>query len=92
MDLSILQKVSELMEEGRSTDDIKHELQMSGVSPENVTAAINEVVTTKAAEGESPASTQGQAPSQTPDAVSTPAMAHHEKVIQPEPGFDPNAK
>lgn len=78
MDLSILQKVNELVEQGRSTEDIKHELQAGGISPE----AINEAL----------AETGAQQTSQQSPQAAMPLAEHHEKVIMPEPGFDPNAK
>jgi EAL domain-containing protein (putative c-di-GMP-specific phosphodiesterase class I) len=79
MDLSIMQKVNELVEQGRSTDDIRHELQASGIAPETVTQALTEAGTNQ---------TNQQPVQEAP----TPLMPHHEKVIQPTPGFDPNAK
>jgi hypothetical protein len=79
MDLSILQKVNELVEQGRSADDIKHELQAGGISPETADQAIKEAGSNQT----------NQQPTQ---ASPTPLMAHREKVIQPSPGFDPNDK
>jgi hypothetical protein len=78
MDLSILQKVNELVEQGRSTEDIRHELQAGGIAPEAVEEALKEA-----------GNQSNQQPTQ---AAPTPLMNHHEKVIQPTPGFDPNAK
>lgn len=78
MDLSILQKVNELKEQGRSADDIRHELQAGGVAPEAVTQALAET---------------GVQNSQQPEqaAPAAPLTQHREKVIQPTPGFDPHA-
>jgi hypothetical protein len=79
MDLSILQKVSEMASEGRSAVEIKQELQAGGVAPEQADQALKEsgvTIEASAKQGEQPA----------------PAPMHHEKVIQPEAGFDPNAK
>jgi hypothetical protein len=80
VDLSILQKVSEMVSEGKDATEIKQELQVSGVAPETADQALKEA---------------GVALSQTPAQVpqtAAPAVMHHEKVIQPTPGFDPNAK
>lgn len=77
MDLSILQKVNELVEQGRNADDIKHELQAGGISPETIDAALAE---------------SGVSANQQASQPTVPLSAHHEKVIQPEPGFDPHAK
>jgi hypothetical protein len=79
MDLSIIQKVSQLASEGRSSAAIKQELQAGGVAPENIDLALKEA-------GISVGPTTQEA---TPAA---PAAMHHERVIQPSPGFDPNAK
>jgi SOS response regulatory protein OraA/RecX len=79
MDLSILQKVNELVEQGKSTEDIRHELQTSGISPETAEQALKEAGSNQT----------NQQPTQ---AAPTPLMPHHEKVIQPTPGFDPNDK
>jgi SOS response regulatory protein OraA/RecX len=78
MDLSVLQKVNELKEQGRSAEDIKQELRMSGISPENIIEALQEV-------GVSTNQQSAKAP------TASPPM-HREKIIQPSPGFDPNAK
>jgi hypothetical protein len=80
MDLSIIQKVSELSSEGRSADDIRQELKTGGVAPESIELALKEA---------------GVALTQTPaqsSSTSGPAVMHHEKVIQPSSGFDPNSK
>jgi hypothetical protein len=79
MDLSIIQKVSELSSEGRSADDIRQELKTGGVAPESIELALKEA---------------GVALTQTPAQTSSsgPAVMHHEKIIQPSPGFDPDTK
>jgi hypothetical protein len=79
MDLSIIQKVSELASEGRNAVEIKQELQAGGVAPETADQALKEA-------GVSVGPSTQQA------AHAVPAVMHHEKVIQPSPGFDPNAK
>jgi hypothetical protein len=86
MDLSILQKVSEMASEGRSAAEIKQELRVGGVSPEQAEQAIKEAGVQL---------TQPPSQAQTQTGTSAPLTAltqHHEKVIQPSPGFDPNAK
>lgn len=79
MDLSIIQKVSELASEGRNAEQIKQELQAGGVAPETADLALKEAGVTV-----------GPSVKQTAPVVS--ATMHHEKVIQPTPGFDPDAK
>jgi hypothetical protein len=79
MDLQIIQKVSELSSEGRSTDDIKQELKAGGVAPETIEQALKEAGVSVGTTTEQPAS-------------AAPTTMHHEKIIQPSPGFDPNAK
>jgi hypothetical protein len=79
MDLSIIQKVSELSSEGRSADEIRQELRTGGSSPETIEQALREA-------GVQVGPTVQQAP------AAGPSVMHHEKIIQPEPGFDPNAK
>jgi hypothetical protein len=74
MDLSLLQKVNELKEQGRSADDIKHELQAEGNAPDTVDAVLAE---------------SGLSTNQNSETAQAPTMNHH-KVIQPTPGFDPN--
>jgi hypothetical protein len=78
MDLSILQKVNEMSSEGRSATEIKQELQAGGIAPEAADQALKEA-------GVSVGQNSGQLPT-------SPRAMHHEKVIQPEAGFDPNAK
>ena len=78
MDLSLMQKVNELKEQGRSVDDIKRELSVQGISPENIDQALAEM---GGAVGSESSPTENAAP-----------LQHHEKVIEPEPGFDPDAK
>jgi SOS response regulatory protein OraA/RecX len=75
MDLSILQKVNEMISEGRSTDEIRQILLKEGVSPENISEALRETSTSD---------TAGSAPTQP-----VPLSQHREKIIQPSPGFDP---
>jgi hypothetical protein len=79
MDLSIIQKISELNSEGRSTDEIRQELRTGGASPESIEQALRE------------AGVQ-VGPSVQQAAPQASAEVHHEKIIQPSPGFDPNAK
>jgi hypothetical protein len=74
MDLSILQKVNEMISEGRSLDEVRQTLMREGISPENINEALKE---TNAAD------ITGTPPSQ-------PLSQHHEKIIQPSPGFDPS--
>jgi SOS response regulatory protein OraA/RecX len=76
MDLSILQKVNEMVGEGRSVDEIRQTLLREGIPPENISEALRETNT---------ADTSGSAPAQP-----VPLTEHHEKVIQPSPGFDPS--
>jgi hypothetical protein len=86
MDLSILQKVSEMASEGRSATEIKQELKVGGVSPEQADQAIKEAGVQF---------TQPPSQTQVPTGSSAPLtglIEHHEKIIQPTPGFDPNAK
>lgn len=77
MDLSILQKVTELKDQGIGMQEIAHQLEREGISPDIISQAINEVGVTN-----------GQA---LPHSENPPSV-HREKIIQPEPGFDPNAK
>jgi|GEM_PF-4944519 len=84
MDLSIIQKVSELSSEGRSADEIKQELLTGGVAPEQIDQAIVE-----AGVNLSQPPSQVQAPTGT-SAPLTALKEHHEKIIQPSAGFDPN--
>jgi hypothetical protein len=86
MDLSLIQKVSELASEGRGAAEIKKELLTGGLSPEQVDQAIKEAGVQL---------TQPPSQAETPTASTSPSTSvnqHHEKVIQPTPGFDPNAK
>jgi hypothetical protein len=75
MDLSILQKVNEMISEGRHVDEIRQTLLKEGVSPENINEALKET---------NSSDTAGSAPIQP-----VPLSQHREKVIQPSPGFDP---
>jgi hypothetical protein len=79
MDLSIIQKISEMSSEGRSPDDIKQELKAGGVAPETIDQALQEAGISVGPTTQKPAS-------------AAPAAMHHEKIIHPSPGFDPNAK
>jgi hypothetical protein len=86
MDLSIIEKVSAMASEGRSAAEIKQELQVGGIAPEQADQAIVEA-------GIKLTQPPSQAQAQT--GISTPLTGlaeHHEKVIQPTLGFDPNAK
>jgi hypothetical protein len=86
MDLSILQKVSEMASEGRSASEIKQELQIGGVAPEQADQALKEA-------GVALTQPPSQAEVQTgTSAPLTKLTVHREKIIQPSPGFDPNAK
>jgi orotate phosphoribosyltransferase-like protein len=79
MDLSLIQKVSELASEGRSAAEIKQELQVGGVAPETADQALREAgVVVGSQTAAQPAN--------------SPLTVHHEKTIQPSPGFDPNAQ
>jgi hypothetical protein len=86
MDLSILQKVSEMASEGRSAVEIKQELQTGGISPEQADQALKEAGVNLS---QPPSQAQVQTGSTAP---LTGLTVHREKVIQPEAGFDPNAK
>jgi hypothetical protein len=78
MDLQILQKVSELASEGRNADEIRQELHVDGVAPETAEQALKEAgIALTPAQQSAPAGS---------------AVMHHEKIIQPSPGFDPKAK
>jgi SOS response regulatory protein OraA/RecX len=84
MDLSILQKVNEMSSEGRSAVEIKQELQAGGIAPEAADQALKEA-------GVQMPPSQVQAPTGS-SAPLTALKEHHEKIIQPSPGFDPTAK
>jgi hypothetical protein len=79
MDLSIIQKVSELSSEGRNATEIKQELQAGGMSPELTDQALREAGVSVG-------------PSLQQPAPASSSIMHHQKVIQPEAGFDLNAK
>jgi hypothetical protein len=79
MDLSLLQKVNELAQEGRSAAEIKLELQTSGIAPETIDEALKEA---------GPKQEQNAQPA----APAAPLTPHREKIIMPTPGFDPNDK
>jgi hypothetical protein len=86
MDLSILQKVSEMASEGRSAAEIKQELQTGGIAPEQADMALKEAGVEL---------TQPPSQTQAPTGSSAPLTGltqHREKIIQPSPGFDPNAR
>jgi hypothetical protein len=86
MDLSLIQKVSELASEGRGAAEIKKELLTGGIAPDQVDQAIKEA-------GVQLTQPPSQAEVQTgTSAPLTAHVQHHEKVIQPSAGFDPNAK
>jgi hypothetical protein len=86
MDLSIIEKVSSMASEGRSAAEIKQELQVGGIAPEQADQAILEAGI-KLTQPPSQAQTQTGA-----DAPLNTLTVHREKVIQPSPGFDPKAK
>jgi hypothetical protein len=86
MDLSLIQKVSELASEGRGAAEIKKEMLTGGLSPEQIDQALKEAGVQL---------TQPPSQAEVPTGTSSPLSSlnqHHEKVIQPSPGFDPNAK
>jgi hypothetical protein len=86
MDLTLIQKVSELASEGRGAAEIKKELLTGGLSPEQIDQAIKEAgvqLTQPPSQADAPTGTNSPL---------TSLNEHHEKVIQPSPGFDPNAK
>jgi SOS response regulatory protein OraA/RecX len=78
MDLSILQKVNDMTSEGRSAEEIKQTLLKEGIPPESITEALKETNSVSASDS---------SPRQQYSTVQ-----HHEKIIQPSPGFDPNIK
>jgi len=81
MDLSIIEKVSEMASEGKSAVEIKQELEVGGIAPETADQAIKEAGVALS-----------QTPTQNEQSAPAPLVQHHEKVIKPTPGFDPNAK
>jgi hypothetical protein len=81
MDLSLIQKVSELASEGRSAIEIKQELQAGGIAPETADQALKEAGVALS-----------QTPAQSSQSAPAPLSVHREKIIQPSPGFNPNAK
>jgi hypothetical protein len=78
MDLSILQKVNDLVSQGKSVAEVRQTLLKEGISAENISEALRETNT-------SDIDNSGGAPA-------APLSTHHEKIIQPSPGFDPSAK
>ena len=76
MDLSILQKISEMLQQGLSVGEIKEQLRAGGLAPESVNEAL--------VEAGAPAVAEQQPQEQM-------FLNHHEKVIMPEPGFNPDA-
>jgi hypothetical protein len=77
MDSAITDKVNDLVSQGRPAEEIRNELLAEGNSPESISQALRELNLSDTNE--------------TQVSAAVP-MEHHEKIIQPEPGFDPTAK